>query len=115
MVVDDEPDIRLLMRLSLERAGHTVLEAADGSVALAMLTESDVDLVLLDLRMPNIDGFGVLERLSESGRPKPLIVACSAHADPGTVARALEAGCAAYLSKPFDPRQLEDVVASTLR
>ena len=115
LVVDDEPDIRLLMRVTLQAAGHTVLEADDGQSALETIRADEFDLVLLDLRMPNVDGWAVLATLSEEGRLDGLpVIAISAHADPEMMRRALVAGCRAYLNKPFKPDALRQVVDSTL-
>ena len=115
LVVDDEPDIRLLMRVTLQTAGHTVLEAGDGQAALESIRSDSFDLVLLDLRMPIVDGWAVLASLSEEGRTPDLpVIAISAHADPEMMQRALECGCRAYLSKPFKPDALRQVVDSTL-
>ena len=74
LVVDDEPDILLLHRLNLEAAGHTVVLAADGMTALDRIAESNPDCVVLDVMMPVLDGWGVLERLRAVEGSPPVLV-----------------------------------------
>src|SRR5690349_19162627 len=70
LVVDDEPDIRLLLQLNLERDGHEIVTAGNGAEALAAVQTSPPELILLDVMMPDIDGWGVLEQLkSKLGTP----------------------------------------------
>ena len=105
LVVDDEPDILLLHRLNLEAAGHEVLLAADGQKALQRIDEDRPDLVVLDVMMPVLDGWGVLDQLAgREDRPAVLIV--SAKSAQEDVDRAMAAGASAYLSKPFNADQL---------
>jgi len=107
LVVDDEPDIRLLARMTLETQGHDVAEAGDGEEALEMIERETPDLVLLDIRMPELDGWGVLERLRADARLERLsVVMMSAHSDPATLQRALDGGCSGYLTKPFSNKEL---------
>lgn len=112
LVIDDEPDLRLLARLVLERAGFDVDEADDGDTGLATLDERPADVVLLDLRMPRMDGWAVLDRLRTAGRLDTLaVVVVSADAAGDTAARALELGCRGYLQKPFSPTQIADAMS----
>ena len=111
LVVDDEPDIRLLTRLMLTTGGYRVLEAATGEEALETLNEHPVDLVFLDIRLPGIDGWEVLRRVQEADDLSNLpIVMMSAHTSPSTLARAREAGSAGYLVKPFKEEELLEYV-----
>src|SRR3712207_1617411 len=73
LVVDDEPNIRELLSASLRYAGFEVETAADGQQALAMATSFRPDLLVLDVMMPGLDGFGVVRRLRESGRHTPVL------------------------------------------
>lgn len=114
LVVDDEPDILLLHRLNLEAAGHDVVLAADGVVALERIADARPDVVVLDVMMPVLDGWGVLERLRCDDSPPPVLVV-SAKNTPEDVARARELGAADYLRKPFDPDVLIRKVADLLR
>jgi DNA-binding response OmpR family regulator len=111
LVVDDEPDILLLLRMNLEAEGHDVLLAADGEMALARIAEHKPDLVLLDVMMPLLDGWGVLQALQGQDRA---VVMVSAKADPRDAQRALELGALDYLTKPFDLDRLLAVVEEQL-
>ena len=113
LVVDDEPDILLLHRLNLEAAGHTVVLAADGMTALDRIAEQRPDCVVLDVMMPVLDGWGVLERLrGVVGAPPVLVV--SAKSSSSDIGRARELGAADFLAKPFDGDELVDRVAALL-
>src|SRR6478672_8106607 len=96
LVVDDEPDILLLHRLNLESAGHEVLLAADGVKALARIDPDHPDVVVLDVMMPALDGWGVLDALQARPSPPPVLVV-SAKSAQEDIDRALAYGAAAYL------------------
>src|SRR4051794_5076508 len=94
LVVDDEPDIALICRLALTLAGFDVTERDNGEDALTYLAEHTPDVVLLDLRLPDLSGWEVLDRLRDDGRLDRLnVVLFSAHA--GAAQSAVEAGCVA--------------------
>lgn len=108
LVVDDEPDIALICRLALTLAGFDVDECDTGESALAYLAGRTPDVVLLDLRLPDLSGWDVLDRLRDAGRLDDLrVVLFSAHA--GAAQSAVEAGCVSFLAKPFTP---DDLVAN---
>ncbi len=110
-MVDDEPDVLLLTRLNLESAGFDVLEARSGEEAVSILAEREPDALLLDIRMPGIGGWGVLEWLQERDLMRRLpVVVVSAHATGHAAARARELGCAAYIKKPFALDELTETV-----
>lgn len=110
LVVEDEPDIRLLLGIQLEASGYEVIEAVTGAEGLQRIGEADV--LLLDVRLPDQDGFEVLARL---GQPPPVpVVMMSAHCSDEMRERALALGCAGWLQKPFAPEDLPDVLARTL-
>ena len=113
LVVDDEPDILLMLRMALEDEGYEVVMASDGEMALGRIDEHGPDLVVLDLMMPVLDGFGVLERLKASGSSLPVLV-LSARNDQSDVDRALTLGAAEFMAKPFDLDRLLTLIASTL-
>lgn len=105
LVVDDEPDISLICTLALSLAGYEVEERGTGTEALAYLADQTPDVVLLDLRLPDVSGWDVLRQLRESGRLDELrVVVFSAHASAGHDAKA--AGCVSFLAKPFTPDEL---------
>jgi two-component system chemotaxis response regulator CheY len=102
LVIDDEPDIRSLVSMILESAGHMVVEARDGAEGLSKLQSEEPDVVLLDLRMPVIDGWEFMRRAREGDLLKGTrIIGVSAHASPDSVQEAAKAGCHGYVSKPF--------------
>jgi DNA-binding response OmpR family regulator len=105
LVVDDEPDILLLHRLNLEAAGHEVLLAADGMKALERIAADAPVAVVLDVMMPVLDGWGVLERLASMPDPPPVLVV-SAKSARDDISRAISSGAADYLAKPFNPDAL---------
>ncbi len=105
LVVDDEADVRLLLSRVLKDSGYEVDTACDGGEALAKLAESRPDLVLLDLMMPGVDGWGVLGELQKESSPPPVVLV-TASADPSTFGRGVREGVAGYLAKPFRFRDL---------
>ena len=113
LIVDDEPDILLMLRLNLEAGGHEVVMAADGEKALERIDADEPDLVVLDVMMPVLDGWGVLERLQHHAAPPPVVVVSAKTAD-RDIAQALGLGAADYLTKPFDPDRLLTALDQTL-
>ena len=104
LVVDDDEGNRDLLARRLERLGYSVIVAEDGAQALGVLEVESVDLVLLDLRMPVLDGFGVLKQRKEHERLRNIpVVMISSDSDIDRVARCVEMGADDYLPKPFDP------------
>ena len=107
LVADDDPDILLLITLTLERDGYDVVAAKDGLSALGTAVERVPHLVLLDLMMPGLDGYEVTRRLRTEPITKDVpIVIVTAAAEEDQAARALEAGADAYMKKPFSPSGL---------
>jgi CheY-like chemotaxis protein/phosphoribosyl 1,2-cyclic phosphodiesterase len=113
LIVDDDEDLRVLARKALIRAGHRVLEASNGSDGLQLVASQRPDLLVLDLSMPDLDGFEVLRRLrsSEAGRSLPVIV-LTAHGDEESARGSFELGATDFLAKPFTPPQLDARVRS---
>ena len=115
LVVDDEPDVLLLCRLNLEQRGHEVLEAPNGDSALELARSGSPDLVVLDLMLPGIDGYQVLQALrageETSGVPVLVLTAKSLQADRE---RSRQLGASAFLTKPFLPDELCDLVDAVL-
>jgi CheY-like chemotaxis protein len=107
LVIDDEPDVRWLIRMSLERAGHEVIDAEDGLRGIAMAMKQRPDVIVLDLMMPVMDGYGVLAELAKDPRTAAVpVVVLSARAIPEEAERAAAAGARRFLEKPFDPDEL---------
>jgi DNA-binding response OmpR family regulator len=109
LVVDDEPDILLMMRVALEASGHETVLAPDGESGLARLREGRVDCVLLDVMMPVMDGWGVLEGVERLADPPPVIIV-SARSEDRDVRRALGSGAVDYVTKPFSLPKLVELV-----
>jgi DNA-binding response OmpR family regulator len=113
LVVDDEDDIRQLLREQLTRAGYEVVEATDGRAALRILYESKPDLVMLDIAMPDVDGWQTLERLRDIS-DVPVLVLTARDRELEKV-RALRSGADDYVVKPFGRQELLARVAALLR
>lgn len=113
LIVDDEPDILLMLRMSLEDEGHEIVMAADGEMALARLAEHEPDLMLLDLMMPVLDGWGVLERMQHAGDTTPVVV-LSAKSEQPDVDRTMKLGALEFVTKPFDLDRIVALVADVL-
>ena len=115
LVADDVELNREMLARRLTREGHRVTTAADGVQALALLEGAPFDLVLLDILMPNLDGFEVLERMraSESLRHIPVIMISALH-EMDSVIRCIEIGAEDYLPKPFNPVLLRARVGASL-
>jgi CheY-like chemotaxis protein len=115
LVIEDNADNLELVRFLLNNAGHEVLTACDGVAGLKIIREDHPHLILLDLAIPEIDGWemaGILKRDPET-KDVPLI-ALTAHTLPGDRRRALDAGCDGYISKPIDVAKFVETVEGFL-
>jgi DNA-binding response OmpR family regulator len=116
LVIDDEEPIRLLCRVNLEAAGMEVLEAEDGPAGLSVARTERPDVILLDVMMPGMDGWQVLEQLLDDEQTKDVpIVFLTARAELRDQARGLEMGGVDYVTKPFNPLELGPLVERVLR
>jgi DNA-binding response OmpR family regulator len=113
LVVDDEPRMIRFIRLNLEHDGFIVSEARDGSQALAQLRDRLPDLVLLDVMMPELDGFETLRLLREISAVPVIMLTAKGEEDDRV--RGLELGADDYITKPFSPRELVSRVRAVLR
>ena len=113
LIVEDDPLIASFIRKALSREGHDVEWVPTGNAALERVAAGGVDLQLLDLGLPDIDGLDVLRRLQERDEQVPVIVITS-RSDPADRATAHELGVDAYLMKPFPLANLLAVVSGTL-
>jgi two-component system KDP operon response regulator KdpE len=109
LLVDDEPAIRRFLRLSFDAEGYQVEEAGDGKTALDMLGTKAPDLLILDLGLPDLDGFEVIRRLRELGSSIPIVVLSSRTDEKGKV-QALDLGADDYVTKPFG---IDELLART--
>lgn len=109
LVIDDEPAHRLMVRVVLGEAGFKVLEADNGPTGLNILRTKPVDVILLDMRMPGMNGLEVLQRLREIGNFPPVIM-LTAFGNVGSAVEAMKTGAYDYLTKPADNDELLAVV-----
>ena len=114
LVVDDDPDVREAVETALELEGHRVATAADGLAALKRLGQVEFDAVVLDVLMPNLDGFEVCRRLRASGNRTPVLILTARDSEEDTI-RGLDLGADDYLVKPFALGELLARVRALLR
>lgn len=115
LTVDDASTMRKMVSLTLRAAGHEVLEAQDGSVALGVLQTRSVDLVITDVHMPNMNGIELTRRLrSLPGFAKTPILLLTTESDPARKAEGRAAGATGWIVKPFSQEQLLAVVGKLL-
>lgn len=115
LIADDRPSSRELLRIVLQRAGYRVAEAEDGEQAVAVACAAKPDLILLDLQMPKLDGYGALEKLRQNEHCREIpVLALTASAMRGDREKILAAGFTDYLSKPASPEVLRETVARML-
>jgi adenylate cyclase len=115
LVADDNADIRRMLAIQLSFLGHTVTEACDGREALDLIYSQPFDLVLLDLTMPNVAGFGVLEAVKSDPALRHLpIIVISAAGETRNAVRSIELGAEDFLSKPFEAAILKARIGASL-
>jgi two-component system, OmpR family, response regulator len=114
LLVDDEESVQKLLTYPLEREGYRVVQARDGEEALVRFGEEPVDLVILDLMLPRVDGLAVCRRLREERSAVPIIM-LTARGDEGDKVLGLELGADDYITKPFSIREFMSRVRALLR
>ncbi len=114
LIADDEADIALILRLQLEDAGFTTVRARDGAEALEMLEREECELVLLDIRMPRVDGMQVLERVTIE-HPELAVVMMTAHGSEEIAVEAMKRGALDYITKPFSTDDMLKRVERAIR
>jgi len=114
MIVDDEVDLLAELKPLMERSGYEVLSAINGEQALEIAAREKLDLIVLDMIMPKIDGRNVLRRLRESNNWTPVILLTKVNV-PAERILSLQEGADDYLNKPFDPLELVARVQAVLR
>jgi DNA-binding response OmpR family regulator len=113
LIAEDDPDTLVILRVNLNAAGFEPILASDGHTALARIKAEHPDAVLLDVLLPGIDGWQVLEALHAMGDPVPVIM-CSAKDNIYDLKKAQDLGAVAYLVKPFDIDRLVDVTTEVV-
>lgn len=107
LVADDDPDLREIIKLTLQREGYDVIEAADGEQAVARAIDSAPSLILLDMMMPGTDGFDACRRIKSDRRTFGVpVIFITGQGDYRARVKSLQLGAEDYLDKPFDPRDL---------
>ena len=107
LVVDDEPDMVDILRLVLSQAGFTVSSAASGKECLEKTSKEDFDLIILDIRMPQMDGWTTLKKLKENGvTDKTRVIILTIEKGPGVEIFGLQDVVSDYITKPFDREKL---------
>lgn len=110
LIVDDAPFIREVLKSTLTQAGYSVVgEAQDGTEAVKMCDTLKPDLIVMDIIMPHQSGLQASQKILKK-HPKVKIIACSTLDDEAMIHRAIEAGCAAYIQKPFEKNNLLKVI-----
>ena len=115
LVCEDDPGLRLLLRLAIEPRGHRVIEAGDGAVAILLAHNVEPDLAIVDMRLPDCSGIDVVRRLRrEPGLAAMPIVMTTGSVQPSDRRAAEDAGVDAFIHKPFDLHALVDQVERLL-
>jgi two-component system, OmpR family, alkaline phosphatase synthesis response regulator PhoP len=115
LIVEDEPDVLLLLENRVRRAGHEVLSATDGERGIELALSEAPELVILDWMMPKFDGIQVLEKLRADERGRSLkVLMLTARSQQNDVERAFTAGADDYIVKPFSARELVERIAALL-
>src|SRR6202790_1105530 len=114
LVVDDEPNVRLSYRVTLETEGLAVCEADCGKKALEQFEVQHFDLAILDMRMPEIDGLDLLEEIRKRALTTPTVI-ITAYGDIPHAVRAMQLGAIDFLQKPLTPEALRSLVAEILQ
>jgi len=113
LIVDDETNVRLVLQTALASAGYGVIEAEDGQAALKRLRDTPCSLILLDLKMPKMDGMELLRRLRSEGNAIPVVM-LTAHGSIHDAVAAMKLGAIDFLTKPITPDALRRVVADVI-
>jgi two-component system, cell cycle response regulator DivK len=115
LYIEDNSDNMTLVQRALEARGYQLLQARNGAIGVEMAENEAVDLILLDINLPDIDGYEVARRLRASSKPhlaETPIIAITANALKGDAEKALNAGCNVYMSKPINLKELWARVAA---
>lgn len=109
LYIEDNPDNMMLVQRALEARGYRLLKAANGLTGVEIAEQEEVNLILLDINLPDIDGYEVARRIRKSAKSTLAytpIIAITANALKGDAEKALDAGCDVYMSKPINIREL---------
>ena len=115
LIADDEVELCHILKKVLDKAGYNTLTATGGQQALELLQSEKIDLLILDLKMPGLDGIGVLTELSKRAlKSSPKVVVVTAHGSLSSAREAMSLGAVDYMTKPFDLEVVKAVVREAL-
>ena len=115
LIVDDEPELIEMVKIRLESKDYNIITAADGEAGLAKAKAEKPDLILLDILMPDIDGFEVLKRLKQDRETSSMpVIMLTVSAKRNLIARASKMGAVDYIVKPFEGEELLKIVEKSL-
>jgi DNA-binding response OmpR family regulator len=114
LIVDDETNVRLNFRMTLETEGYEVIEVSSGEAAVELLGEHSFALAILDIRMPGMDGLELLAKMRESGIRVPAMIV-TAYSDVPNAVKAMKLGAIDFLQKPLRPEELRSIVNEILK
>jgi len=114
LVVDDELNMRLVLGAMLKKEGYEVFSAANGVEALEVLQQEEVDVVITDLKMPKLDGMGLLEEILDQYAETPVII-ITAHGTVATAVDAIKKGAFDYITKPFEQDDLKNIISKAIK
>ncbi|MCX7983203.1 MAG: sigma-54 dependent transcriptional regulator [Syntrophales bacterium] len=114
LIVDDELNMRLVLSAMLKKEGYSVFTASDGIEALEVIKKEPVDVVVTDLKMPRLDGMGLLEKVANNYPALPVII-ITAHGTVATAVDALKKGAFDYITKPFEQDDLKNVILKAVK
>jgi two-component system response regulator AtoC len=114
LVVDDELNMRLVLKTLLSKEGYEVVTASDGFEALRVLKNDDVKVIVTDLKMPKLDGMGLLDRVIREYPSTPVII-ITAHGTIATAVDALKKGAFDYITKPFEQDELKSIIHKAVK
>lgn len=109
LIVDDQFGIRMLLQELFQREGYQTFQAADGKKALEIVTTHDPDIVLLDMKIPGMDGLEILKHIKANDSDCKVLV-MTAYGELGMIQEAMDMGAIAYVAKPFDIMELRDQI-----
>ena len=116
LIVEDEKDIRQLITFTLQYAGFTVVAGKDGQEAVELVEKEMPDMILMDVRMPRLDGYGACKVIKSNEKTAHIpIVFLSAKGQDGEIGKGFEVGASDYLLKPFTPTELIERVKAILK
>src|SRR6266403_811553 len=114
LIVDDETNVRLNFRMTLETEGYEIFEARSGEQAVQLLAKHSFALAILDIRMPGMDGLELLAKMRESGIKVPAMIV-TAYSDVPNAVKAMKLGAIDFLQKPLRPEDLRSIVTEILK